>query len=105
LTGEGLKVIKIHVTTDVPIHGAIVGIVFSSPIEPITPGTDEPQLKGAGISQMNWGIGGLRRGNESFPNSLGIVINAPSVFLPGQELIVTVKSKTDVQVLGVAPVQ
>jgi hypothetical protein len=103
-SGEGLKIMKIHVTTDRSIRGAIVGIVFSGPIEPITPGKDEPQLKGAGISQMNWGEG-LQHDSTPIPNSLGIVINAPSVFMPGQELIVTVKSKTDLRVIEVGPVQ
>jgi hypothetical protein len=96
---------KVHITTDSSIRDAIVGIVFSGPIEQIAPGADEPQLKGAGISQMNWGMGGLRHGNVPLPNSLAIVINAPSVFMPGQELIVTVKSKTDVEVIEVGAVQ
>lgn len=103
-SGGGLKIMKIHITTDRSIRGAIVGIVFSEPIEPITPDKDQPQLKGAGISQMNWG-GGLQRDNVPIPNALGIVVNAPAVFMPGQELIVTVKSKTDVRVIEVAPVQ
>jgi hypothetical protein len=100
--GEGFKVLQVFIKTDRSIPGAMVGIVFSGPIEPITADKDQPQLIGAGIVQMNWG--NLQRDNEVIPNGLGIVINAPSVFMPGQILVVTVKSKMDVRVVGVAPV-
>jgi hypothetical protein len=100
--GEGFKVMKIHVTTDRSIPGAIIGIRFSGPIETMMPGQDEPQLKGSGASQMNWG--GLQNNNIPIPNSLAVAINIPAVFLPSEELIVTVKSKTDVSVLEVGPV-
>jgi hypothetical protein len=102
--GEGEKAIKVHITTDRSIPGAVIGIIFSGPVEMSKGGgPDDPSLKGAAISQMNWG-GPLLRNNIPVPNSIGISINAPAAFMPGQELIVPVKSKMDVHVLEVLPV-
>jgi len=101
-SGEGLKIMKVHITTDRSVPGAIIGLVFSGPIEPISGREDPPQLQGSGSSQMSWGT--LQGNNGAIPNSLAVAVNIPAAFLPGEELIVTVKSKTDVQVIGVGVV-
>jgi hypothetical protein len=98
----GLKIMKVHISTDRPIPGAIVGIRFSGPIEPITPGQDEPEMKGTGAFQVNWGT--VANNKVLIPNSLAITINIPAVFLPNEELVVTVKSKTEVSILEVGQI-
>jgi hypothetical protein len=100
---KGLKLMRVHITTDRPIPGAIVGMVFSGPIEPVTLGQYEPMLKGSDFFQASWGS--LQNNNVPIPNSLFVAIKVPAMFLPGEELIVTIKSKTDVSVLEINSVQ
>ncbi len=103
LSNNGEKFMKVHITTDRSIPGAIVGIVFSGPAEMTQ--KDQPVLKGASISQMNWGQMASGETKELMPNGWAVVINAPASFLPGQELIVPVKSKTDIHVVSVSQVE
>jgi hypothetical protein len=103
LSGNVEKSMKVHITTDRSIPGAIVGIVFSGPVEMTQ--QDQPVLKGASISQMNWGQMASGENRQLMPNGWAVVINAPAAFLPGQELIVPVKSKTDVHVVSVSQVE
>lgn len=103
-SGEGFKVMKVHVTTDRSIRGAVIGIVFSDHVDLIVADKDKPELKGAAITQINWGEG-LKQGDITVPNSWGFVINLPSVFMAGQELIVTVKSKNDARVIQLGAIQ
>jgi hypothetical protein len=102
---DGEKAFKIHIKTDRSIPGAVIGIICSGPFELSKGGgtPDDPTLKGASISQLTWG-GPLSRNNSPVPNSFAITVNAPAAFMPGQELIVPVKSKTDVHVLQVMTV-
>jgi hypothetical protein len=99
------KFIRVHITTDRSIPGAIIGILFSGEVQ-MSNGRDQlekPFLKGSAISQVNWG-GPLTSTTGPVPNSVGITINAPSVFVPGEELLVPVKSKADVHVVRVLPI-
>lgn len=105
LSEQNEKSMKVHITTDRSIPGAIVGVIFSGPAEMSKGnGSDDPSLKGAVIQQLNWGGPLISGNNEPIPNSFGIFINAPAAFLPGQELIVPVKSKTDIHVIRVIQV-
>jgi hypothetical protein len=96
------KVIKIHVITDNPIPGLKIGLVFSGPITTTKPtdqaSQDDPIIKNAAIQQFRWGGGLVRRGVE-IPNSVGVEVLAPEMFTPGQELIITVRSKQDVHLV------
>jgi hypothetical protein len=91
------KFMEAHITTDRSIPGAIIGIVFSDPVEM----SKEPSLKGAAIFQMNTG---QLQSDHLLPNTLGVTINLPAAFLPGQELIIPVKSKADVHIIKVMQV-
>jgi hypothetical protein len=103
--GSGPKVMHIHVRTDRSVPGAIVGISLSGPVENPLPGKDDPTLSNSGVIQTNWGMtNGMSFNGTPIQYGLFVSINMPSVFLPGQDLIVTVRSKTDVHVLLAAPV-
>jgi len=105
LTGNGEKSMKVHITTDRSIPAAVVGIVFSGPVEMSKGGgQDDPSLRGASIQQLTWGGPLTQRGGAPVPNSFFISVNVPAAFTPGQELIVPVKSKTDVHVLRALPI-
>ena len=98
-----LKVKRITVTTDRAIPGAVIGFVFSGPIEAVANGPDAPSLENAGVQQCDWGMA-LQNRDGPIPNTLWVRINMPSAFSPGHKLIVTVKSKADVRVLQVVVV-
>lgn len=100
-SGEGLQVMKVRITTDRPIPGAIIGILFSGPIEPVTNGEDAPMMEGSPTVQLNWGALQRKSDHANIPNSLSVTINAPAVFTPSEKLIVTIKSKTAIHVTQV----
>jgi hypothetical protein len=92
LTGGGEKIMKIHITTDRSIPGAIIGIIFSGPFDlnRHTGGEtlDEPTIKNAVMFQVNWTFSAaLSQGGSPIPNSASVAISSPAAFLPGQELI------------------
>ena len=88
-----------NILTDRSIPGAVIGAVFSGPIEL---DGNAIQLKGATVTQFNWGQ--INKGAEPIPNSIGVSINLPAAFMPGQELILPVKFKSEVHVLQVGRV-
>jgi hypothetical protein len=102
----GFRTMKVHVSTDRPVPAAVVGLLFSGPVDMCTPdykGTP-PMLTGTQIQQINCG-GPLAKGANILPNSFYFQINAPAAFAPGMELIVEIKSKEVVHVLAAAPTQ
>jgi hypothetical protein len=101
----GGKFMKVHIKTDRIIPGAVVGIVFSDSMEMSKGnGPDDPTFNGSGAFQLSWGYP-LARNQIPIPNSMYISVNIPAAFTPGQELIVPVRSKTDVHVIQVGPIK
>lgn len=97
---HGMKILKVHVFTDRSIPAAHIGLLFSGPIELVNPGSPyEPKLSGSAISQFNWG--GINKNGMPIDYGMSVQINMPAAFTPGQDLIVTVKSKTAVHVTDV----
>ncbi len=93
------KHVRVHVSTDRSIPGAIIGLLFSDPVQMDGP---TPILKGAAISQFSWTE--VARAGVPIPNSMAVIMNAPAAFLPGQDLMVPIKSRTDIHVLSVGVV-
>ncbi|HEV2700269.1 MAG TPA: hypothetical protein VGV09_01465, partial [Steroidobacteraceae bacterium] len=106
LGSQTKKVLEVHITTDRRVPAAVIGMVFSDPITFTTEywNAHGPTLKGATIEQMDVTGGLSRDGTTPIPNSFGVRINAPSAFVPGQELVVTVESAFDVHLLQVVEV-
>jgi len=102
VASDNRKKINVHVHADRAVRGAIVGMLFSGPIDYVA--ANNPNVTNAGMSQQNWGQLNQKNGIP-LPNSLYVTINAPTVFLPGQELIVPVTSAAEVHVLKVFPVE
>ncbi|MHB8413334.1 MAG: hypothetical protein ACYDDI_15510 [Candidatus Acidiferrales bacterium] len=100
--GQGEEQLRVNIRTDRPIVGPVIGIVFSGPFT-IDPHKPFGLVLGAPISQFGGG-GQLARGNSPVPNSLWFSLNEPSVFLPTQEIILWVQSKSDIHVIEVVPV-
>lgn len=101
VASDSRKKINVHIHTDKAVRGAMVGILFSGPIDYVA--TNNPSVTNAGISQQNWGQ--LKQNGALLPNSLFVAINDPTVFLPSQELIVPVTSAAEVHVLRVFPME
>jgi len=96
----GMKILKVHISTDRTVPAAHIGLLFSGPIEIVRPGSPyEPKLDGAAITQFNWG--GINKNGVPIDYGMSIQINMPAAFTPGQDLIATVKSKTEVHVTDV----
>ena len=96
--GNGEKIVRVHIFTDRSIPGAVIGLTFSDTVEL----QSRPELTNANATQFNFGQ--VSRSGIPVANSLAVVINIPSAFMPVQELIVPIKSKADVHVLEVFPV-
>jgi hypothetical protein len=97
-SGDGEKIMKIHISPDRPAHGAVIGIIFSGPMEAIEGNDMEFSPKSA-----LWNVqrGQLQNKDGAIPNSLGITFEVPAVFLPSERLIVRIKLKTDIHVLQI----
>jgi hypothetical protein len=102
VASDNRKKINVHIHADRAVRGAIVGMLFSGPIDYVA--ANNPNVTNAGMSQQNWGQLNQKNGIP-LPNSLYITINSPTVFLPSQELIVPVTSAAEVHVLKVFPVE
>lgn len=98
---DNRKKINVTIHTDRAVRGAIVGVLFSGPIDYVA--SNNPSVTNAGLSQQNWGQLNQKNGIP-MPNSLYVTINSPTIFLPGQDLIVPVTSAAEVHVLKVFPV-
>jgi hypothetical protein len=92
------KILKVHIFTDRSIPGAVIGLIFSGPIDL----QSRPDLVRANATQFDFGQ--VARGGIPVPNSLAVTISIPAAFMPVQEFIVPIKSKTDVHVLEVFPI-
>jgi len=102
VASDNRKKINVHIHTDRAVRGAIVGILFSGPIDYVI--ANNPNVTNSSMSQQNWGPLAQKNGIP-LPNSLYVTINAPTVFMPSQELIVPVTSAAEVHVLKVFPVE
>lgn len=100
LSPDEEKHLAVHVYTDRSYGGAIIGLVFSGPVRM---SESEPSLKNAMAQQFSWTQVVDRNGNI-IPHSLAVIMNIPAVFLPGQELVIPVKSKVDARVIQIGPV-
>lgn len=104
--GTGVKEMKLHIKTDRPIPGAVVGVVMSGPInltqEYFT--AHPPSQEGAAISQINVGSP-LSNSGVLIPNSFALIIGAPAALSPGVDLVVPVESKFDVHVVQVLQIR
>jgi len=101
-SANGQEQMKVHIHTETPIRGAMIGVIFSGP-EIMTREfwqAHGPQLIGSGAQQIDIKIP-LSNNGMAVPNSIGMIINIPSVFAPSQELDLTVQSSEDVHVLQV----
>ena len=105
---DGEKLMKVHISTERAIPGAVIAVLFSDPFEL---GTNEgvedrslkqPTLAGALVTELEWTA--LKRNGIPVPNSIGVIINMPAAFMPGQDLIVPVRSKADIHVLETMPI-
>jgi hypothetical protein len=92
----------IHIKTDRPVPGAMVGVVMSGPIdmEPKCWDKHKPDLIGAMEKQLTV-TGPLTLGSGNIPNSFCIQVLMPSAFTESQEIIATVVSKESVHVIKV----
>jgi hypothetical protein len=97
---DGRKKINVHIHTDRAVRGAIVGMLFTGPIDYVQ--SNNPSVTNAGLSQQSWGQ--LKNKNGLIPNTLFVTVNEPTIFLTNQDLIVPVTSQTEVHVLRVFPV-
>ena len=95
------KVMTVHIKPDRSIPGAIVGVVFSGPF---TLTNEEPRLLGASASQVSWGTLVEHGTTKQIPNSLFIRVNLPAAFNPHEELVIPIKSSSDVHVVEVGNV-
>jgi len=99
------KLLEVHVRTDRGIPAAAIGFLFSAPFTFSQDffNSHQPLLKSASIQQLSETTP-LQTNGVPIPNSLGILVNAPASFDPGQELIVTVESENDIRTLQVQPI-
>jgi hypothetical protein len=95
-SGDGEKIMKIHISPDRPAHGAMIGIIFSGPIEAID-GNDMEFIPKWAAWEVQHGY--LQNKDGVIPDSLSITFDVPAVFLPSEQLVVRIKSKTDIRVL------
>jgi hypothetical protein len=100
--GKGFKEIKIHIHTDRPIPGALIGIVLSDPMDVSKEYWDghNPSQEGSGSSQVDR-KGSLSRNGILLPNSFALFVAMPAAFNPGIDLVVPVRSAYDVHVLEI----
>lgn len=91
------RVLTVHIRTDRPISGAVIGLIFSGPVEI---DINAVKISNAGAQQIDEHIG-LARDGVPIPNSVALSVNIPASFSPSQEMIVPVKSKEPVHILQV----
>jgi hypothetical protein len=95
--------LRIHVKTDRPAQGLIVGARFSDEIQTVGPDNssdpDYPKLVGAKLQQLTWGGPLVEQDGTKIPYSLGFIVEIPAYVLPAMELVFTVTSKVPVHVL------
>ena len=98
-----LKFLTIRIHTDRPVPGAVIGIIFSGPVEKsVEPNMhleNAPEFAPAYAFTNDLVYPGM-----ASPDGLAVVINAPAAFLPDQELIITIKCKPTTHVLLVRPI-
>jgi hypothetical protein len=72
----------IRVATDRHMPGAVIGLIFSGPIEIRA---SRPRLKGGGSYQFSVGEPLLDRRGNIIPNSIFVRMLMPAAFSPGQK--------------------
>lgn len=92
------KVMKIHIRPDRPAKGAVIGVIFSGPIDEIHGQKDISFIPLAYAWSARVGLPLQQKDGETVPNSLGLIVDLPSVFTPDEEFTITIRSKTDVHV-------
>lgn len=101
----GKRITKVRITTDRIMPSAIVGVVLSGPFDATREwfGKHGASLEGSGVHQIDIKLP-LSQGGQPVPNSIAFIINLPSAFIPGQTLVFTVQSDSDLDVVSAVPI-
>jgi hypothetical protein len=95
---DGGNILIVHIRTDQPVSGAQIGISFSGPFTWIPKSSDEsnPTLTNAPMYSVNAAT--IVKNGQELPNTLALLVDAPSVLTPNMDLIFKVKSSEPVRV-------
>jgi hypothetical protein len=104
-SGDGEKVMTVHLKTDRSIPGAIIGLILSGPVTMTQEywSAHSPTITPSGAYEVDI-VASLNSSGTPIPNSMALKVILPSAFSPGQDLAVTVASKVDVHVIEVGDI-
>jgi hypothetical protein len=95
----GAKRLQVDIKTDRAIANPTIGIIFSGPVEMVG-AVDSPAITLSGFTfrEVKLAVGGV-----PVPNSIAVAFGGATL-LPGQDVLITVASSADIQVLRVVSV-